>query len=146
MTSINPEGMSMIKPCFVVLQGRILPINFGLIAHKHGLQAAECLFPEIPGWALLYLLPSEVGYMAGRGVPSAMDSSLQRSLCGARVMGMYREANVPITLRHPSSPAECDLLLAFSLSVLPPFGSGSRSKRLSTTFSLSHWCTLLPSI
>lgn len=27
MVSINPEGVRMIKPCFVVLQGRILPLT-----------------------------------------------------------------------------------------------------------------------
>lgn len=116
MVSINPEGVTMIKSCFVIFQKRFLPINFSLIAHKHGMQAAECLFPEIPGWALLYLLPSEVGYMAGRGVPSAIDSSLQRSLRGARVPVMYREANVPNSASTPflTSPvwsAACILCL-----------------------------------
>lgn len=49
MASVNPQGLGMITLWFVVLQEGILPINFGLIARKPGMRAAECSFPEIPG-------------------------------------------------------------------------------------------------
>lgn len=34
---------------FVGWQEGILLINFALIARKHGMRAADCSFPEIPG-------------------------------------------------------------------------------------------------
>lgn len=74
--SANPQGLGMITLRFVVLQEGILPINFGLIARKHGMHAAESSFPEIPGRVLLSLLPTEVAYMAEGGVPSSVDGSL----------------------------------------------------------------------
>lgn len=49
MAYINPEGAGMIKTLFCCIARENSPINFGLIAYKHGTQAAECLFPEIPG-------------------------------------------------------------------------------------------------
>lgn len=92
-------------------------INFCLIAHRHGTQAEKCLFSEIPGSALLHLLPSEVGYMARSSTVSAMDGSLQRPVSGASVMDMWREANVTLTLFF-FSWTECDQLLLPSLSFL----------------------------
>lgn len=41
-----------------------------------------------PWLSIAVSLPSEVGYMAGSRVASAMDGSLQRPLSGARVTGM----------------------------------------------------------
>jgi len=62
---------------------------------------------------VLYLLPSEAGYMAGSSIASAMDGSLQRPVFGAMVKGSK-------CAHYTFSTAECDLLL--SISVLLPFG------------------------
>lgn len=48
MVAINPRGVRMIKPLFCSIARESSPINFGLIAHKHGTQAAQRLFPETP--------------------------------------------------------------------------------------------------
>ena len=67
----KPWGGANDKTLFCCIARENSPINFGLIAYKHGRQAAQSLFPEIPGWALPCLLPREVGYMAGSGAASA---------------------------------------------------------------------------
>jgi len=48
MLSIKPEGDNDEKTLFGCIARENSPINFGLIAYKHGMQA-ECLFPEISG-------------------------------------------------------------------------------------------------
>lgn len=45
----KPGGCENDKILFCCIARENSPINFGLIAYKHGMQAALCLFPEIPG-------------------------------------------------------------------------------------------------
>lgn len=67
------------------------------------MHAAQCSFPQIPGWVPLSPLPREVGYMADGGVPSSVDGSLWGWLCAARVTSMCGEANVPIMQNQASN-------------------------------------------
>lgn len=139
----KPWGCENDKTLFCCIARENSPINFGLIAYKHGMQAAECLFPEIPGWALLYLLPSEVGYMAGssHGLQPAKTTVWCQGYGHVKGGKCAHYTQTPFLTSRVWSAAR-----ALSISVLPPFGSGSCSKRLSTAFSLSHWYTRLPRI
>lgn len=60
----KPWGWKSYEKVFCGFATEYSPINFVLIVYKHGTQEEEFMFSEIPGWAVQYPLPSEVGYMA----------------------------------------------------------------------------------
>lgn len=84
----KPWGCENDKALLCRIERENSPINFGLIAYKHGVQAAQCLFPENPWLNTIPFLPSVVGYMDGSSIDSA-NLGLQRPLSAARVMGVH---------------------------------------------------------
>lgn len=114
----KPWGCENDKTLFCCIAMENSPINFGLIAHKHGMQSAEWLFPEIPGWVLLYSMPSEVGYTAGQSrLSHGWQPAKTTAWCqGYRyVKGGKYAHNTNTAFIYPSLPT-CDLLLALPLS------------------------------